>query len=913
MPQKLVIGPLPRGLKTDVEPFNVDNTNFPVLQNAYQWRGRVLRKRGTKTLGRLQRYFTTGIDGLTFTVGVNSTINLKTVFGLTTGTFIPGSVNIGYNSNIYTDPALDGILVGNPAGAGTINYFTGAVVLPNGAVPNGTLFGIGFYPLLPVMGFEDLRLNFSMDPGTISFDTTYAYNVNNTFPFSITDVSFYKNPAVDGSNLPTYVPKTTWTPLTWNGEDYQQFWTTNYEGAFWATNGINVPFNPENIGMQFKAITTVSVTSGTTANLTIAGHGLVIGDFLFINEVLTTTGINFQTGYVTGVPDANTVTVKFPFASLATSGSGGIAQYLTNRSDVTKDCIRWYDGSPTDGQLPPTFQPGNGWVNYMPPLSQFAYSIAGLPQAIYYLVGARMILPFKDRLIFIGPVVQTSSGTPKYLQDTVIFTQNGTPFYTASYTNTPSATVDTPTSVRNVFHPILVPANLSASPCTAFEDQVGFGGFIQAGVSDAITTASPNEDVIIMGFTKFQTRFVSTGNDVNPFEFFRVNSEYGSGSTFSTINMDEGVLSRGNRGYVITSQTGAQRIDLDILDQVFEINLDNNGSERFTAIRDFVNEWIYFTYTVNSDSSNFPNQTLFYNYRDSSYAIFNECFTTYGTWNPVGGYTWATLPYETWREWDSTWDAGDSTDEQLEVVGGNQQGFLIRRDEGTEEADSLYILDISGNTVTSPDHCLNLGDYIVINDATGTVSSIVNGNIYSVTNVDANTFQLNPAISGSFTYVGGGVIKRLYTPFVQTKQFPTAWGDGRKVRIGPQKYLLTKTALGQITVQIYLSQDPDNPYNNGTIVPDVNAENTGLIFSQTVYTCPESTNLGLTPFNSNLQSPIAITQSQIWHRMNTSLIGDTVQLGFTLSDAQMRDNNSNTAEIELHGFILEVSPSQLLC
>jgi hypothetical protein len=57
-----------------------------------------------------------------------------------------------------------------------------------------------------------------------------------------------------------------------------------------------------------------------------------------------------------------------------------------------------------------------------------------------------------------------------------------------------------------------------------------------------------------------------------------------------------------------------------------------------------------------------------------------------------------------------------------------------------------------------------------------------------------------------------------------------------------------------------------------------------------------------------------IQQSQIWHRMNTSLLGDTVQVGITLNDAQMRDStfSNQFAEIELHGFILTVSPSQLL-
>ena len=48
--------------------------------------------------------------------------------------------------------------------------------------------------------------------------------------------------------------------------------------------------------------------------------------------------------------------------------------------------------------------------------------------------------------------------------------------------------------------------------------------------------------------------------------------------------------------------------------------------------------------------------------------------------------------------------------------------------------------------------------------------------------------------------------------------------------------------------------------------------------------------------------------------MNTSLIGDTVQIAFTLDDDQMRDVNfgQQFAEFELHGFVLEVNPSSLL-
>ena len=60
--------------------------------------------------------------------------------------------------------------------------------------------------------------------------------------------------------------------------------------------------------------------------------------------------------------------------------------------------------------------------------------------------------------------------------------------------------------------------------------------------------------------------------------------------------------------------------------------------------------------------------------------------------------------------------------------------------------------------------------------------------------------------------------------------------------------------------------------------------------------------------------PTAASQYATWHRMNTSLIGDTIQIGFTMTDAQMRDPDFNNqfVEIELHSIILDVTPSQVL-
>lgn len=1031
MGQKLVVGPLTRGLRNDVVPFYVDNESFPVLVNAYQWRGRIKRKRGNKLYTRLQRFFDSTnasyqASSATIVLGNdgsgNGTGNLLTDFATlqTNATLVPGSITINdvTSGNVYTDPGKSGILVGAPSGSGTVNYATGDFVI-TGAAGDTVNVKFIYYPDLPVMGLEDFYANSAQFPGLIAFDTTYAYNIVTILQGTTYSVSFYKNPLT--GTYPSYVQKTNETPVSWNGFDYQQFWSVNYQGALWVTNGIDVPFTGSTIGMQFRDVEEVSnivVGPPATVQLKITGHGLVVGDFLFLNEfnLGVITGINFQTGYVITRVDADNVIVELPNATLGGAGgvtATGIAQYLTNRSDPTKDCIRFYDGDPTDGSATnPVLDGTKGWVNFMPPLSAKPFSIADTPADIYYLVGARTIVNFKDRLLFFAPVIQSSTGSPIYLRDTVIYSQNGTPYYTASFTNTPDATQDTPYNSGTVFNPILVPINQTSSAAAYLEDVTGFGGFLSSGLDMDIITVDPNEDVLIVGFTRRQTRLIYTGNDIVPFNFYVINSELGSGSTFSAITMDKGVITKGSRGFVLTSQVESRRIDLEIPDEVFQVNLFSNGSERVCAQRDYINEWIYFTYPSNTISYVYPNTTLQYNYRENSWATFYENYTTYGTLRLSTQFTWATVGdyYPTWNDWNVPWNYGATNSLQPKVIGGNQQGFVLIRDFGTTEESSLFIQDITNNIVTSPNHCLNASDFIVINGCLGTVGSVVNGNIFAVVFIDNNTFGIwNPNINipSGLTYTGSGTITRMYIPFIQTRQFPTSWALARKTRIGFQQYLFTRTSEpnSQITLNIYLSQDAENNYNFGAIVPQTSSINNTLIYSAILYTSPEvykqtcsnislgsvgdgislsytfdyfqlfkidfaslipgsvfiqvgdvatfqddgsggftvtgtGTSVGssvnyldgiitiaftVAPTNeatttnfqyylTNLQAPTSASQSQIWHRMNTSLIGDTVQIGFTLSEQQMFDDtfSNQFSEIEIHGFILDLQPSQLL-
>lgn len=925
MAEKIVVGIRSHGLRTDIKPFNLDNDSFPRLENAYSWRNQIKRKRGTQFLDRLTRYFNSTIKtyftGATPSLNGSGIGNLLTDFSLEpNGSIVPGSVTITVGLNVYTDITEDGYLT--PTGTGgvnLINYSSGQITIPAEAGNNYSAVFL-YNPALPVMGAEDVTLQSNQFPGHMSFDTKYSYQVQTAFPYKSYDVSFYKNPVADPTNLPGYIPKTNSTSLHWNGQDYQQIWSTNYQNALWATNGITIPFTTTNIGMQFKPISDKPGMPGTGVVVTAAGppaiadihitaHGLVVGDFVFINEVQGITGINFQTGYVIAVIDADNITVEFPFAVLGGAyTSGGIAQYLTNNSDSTKDVLRWYDGDPTNGSATsPVLVQGKGWVNFMPPLSQGDFSISDLPADQYYLVGARMIINYKDRLLFIGPVIQSSKASPIYLQDTVIFSQNGSPYYTASFQGDP---VDSTVT----FSPVLVPTNQTGFPAAYFEDQTGFGGYIQAGFDGAITTAALNEDVLIMGFdNNIQTRFLDTNNSLIPFNFYIINSELGSTSTFSIINFDRSVFTRGERGYITTSQTQCTRVDLEILDEVFKIKLTNNGKERVTSQRDFINEWAYISFPDSSLPSNFPTKTLLYNYREENWAIFNETYTHYGQFRKQTGFTWATVGdiYPTWSDWNDPWDAGESTLLQPDIIAGNQQGFLLLRDEGTNEGFSLYIQNIVGNTVTSPNHSLIAGDFVIIDQALGTIGQQINGKIFQVTSVTQNTFQIYPnPLTG--TYSGNGVMKRIYRPFIQTKQFPVAWDMGRKTRLGVQRYLLDKTDNAQMTLLIYLSQNADSPYNESPIIPELNSINDSLIYSTILYTCPESTNLGLTSANINLQTPTAQAQAQIWHRINTSLIGDTIQLGFTLSDTQLGQFSTTGQEFVITG-ATNANPCVLTC
>lgn len=1050
MPDQILIGKFSTGEKTYFTPFNIDNDAFPVLYNAYSWRGRVKKKRGTSLLGQLQRQETlltsvvspwqgsaitlssgsatltasnitnitqatnavvtttggvflvddevsiSGVTGMTqinggpYTViavsGNNITLNVNSsaftayisggiIFLTNFYGIVPGTINVTVGIQTYTEPVPpNGTLVGSGGGTGTINYATGLITISGGG--SSTLTGtFSYYPGLPVMGLQDFQINnpeitnpstSAQYPILLAFDTEFSYQINQAVtPPEFYNTTFYKNTGV---------------PFTWSGQDFQLFWTTNYSGALWATNN-----NP---GFNILDGTYVSGSPGTTITFNFKYHGtatnftnLIVNDVLWFNE-WTSPGVTLNgiTGTVTNNAGAASGNYVVTFSSSVTVSGTGIVQLLTN-SVGGQDGIKWYDGDPTGATGIPSGS-GKGWVNFMPPLTATTVSINNLPAQKYYLVGALAILPFKDRLLFFSPWVQsTANASAIQLIDTVLWSWNGTPYYTVNNATPPTAS--------------LVPNNQTANLKAYYVDQTGLGGYLPAGISQPIKLVANNEDALIIGFggDGRKTRFVYTGNDLQPFLFFTINSELPSSSPFSSVTLDRGAIDIGQYGIVMTDQQSAQRIDLDIPDTVFQIQNINNGNDRVNAIRDFIREWIYFSFPAgenispfgsNNSQWKFPTQTLLFNYRDNTWAILYENYTVHGYYRPQMTLTWATLPYNNWGEWRMPWNSGSQEVLQTDIIAGNPQGYVLNLSEDdTDESVSGSIVSLSNSSgstqITSTNHCVAINDFLYISNLLGstitTITGITLGNPTIITTVNSysvgqfvlienvgGTTQLNgivfditaatgaqisinvdsthftPYTSGgttqivlpaqiglvtktidannfvidipftSLTYIGLGQYTRLCQPFIQTKQFQPYWQEGRAIRLGPQKYLFDTTDESQLTVNIYLSQDAVDAWNN----PNVVGSSNGIIYTQTVFTCPESTNLGLTPANVNLQTPIGAPQNQIWHRMNTSLQGDSVQIGITLSKDQMKNLEFATSEITLHAIQMNVEKGPLV-
>lgn len=170
-----------------------------------------------------------GVSGLTLPSGASAVNGVGAIVQA-----VPPPTPTTFEVNIDTSTTTTAYQSGGEVAlGGTINYTTGAftfsVVGLTGvspftayAVSSGTTF-----PCRPVMGIRTRDVPAINQEETIFFDTVKA-NIYDDVGGAFKDISFFKS---------------SFTPVSWTGNNANFFWTTNYASAFWATN--NVPgFHP---------------------------------------------------------------------------------------------------------------------------------------------------------------------------------------------------------------------------------------------------------------------------------------------------------------------------------------------------------------------------------------------------------------------------------------------------------------------------------------------------------------------------------------------------------------------------------------------------------------------------------------------------------------------------------------------
>lgn len=840
--QPLFIGPYQVGVKQDVKPFMIPDEAFPNLLNAFVWRGRVQRKPGYVLLGRLRRVLTAQALGNTDGAGAFSG-NLLTIAQLidARATLAPGSISItvtGAPNQVFTEPATpNGTLVGAP-GTGT-----GTINYLTGA------FTIQTNPALPAAA---VTATFGYYPNLPAMGIR-DYEVKSTINQERTvfwDTKYAYEFTTDFFELPSTVP------TVWTGTDKQQFWTTNYFTTstdiplLWATNGV-----PTNNGFVVVSLTGSVAGPPSTSNITTLGtNTFVINDVVVFFQMPTSPAsvANGTTATVTTPGPANPFGVTNPGANVFTNSTPvtGMVYLLSNT-----DGIRYYDNTK--------------WNQFTPALDGILVSGA----LTRYLLGSLLIVPYKNRLVVLN-TFEGVTGQVRNFEQRARWSQIGDP-----------------TDVTNGWR----------------DDLPGRGNSIDAATEEAIISCGFVKDELIVYFERSTWKLAYTGNEVGPFIWQRINSELGAESTFSVVQFDAGLVALGNVGIHTCNGSQVVRIDEKIPNEIFDIHNGSDGPQRVSGIRDFYQEIVYFSYPDDQANTSavgkifFPDRMVIYNYKNDSFAFFDDNATTFGGFQHITGTPWNQLTTFPWNAWNIPWNSGVLQSGFPSICFGNQQGFIEEIDSDISyNGPSLAILTLIpdvdptnplGSRITSTQHNLRQGtSYIRITKALGLTNA--NNLSFQVRRViDENTFTIGPTVIAGVptpitgTYAGAGLLTVLTNIDISTKQFTPFWERGKNYSLKYIDVLVDRTGSGELQTDIYIDFNTTDSMTN----------NSYMLGNSILSTAPEGANMPYYRFQPQGQ--------QVWKRFYTIATGETFQTKFSFSTEQMLNPLINESNVVIHAMI----------
>lgn len=560
-------------------------------------------------------------------------------------------------------------------------------------------------------------------------------------------------------------------------------------------------------------------------------------------------------------------TTNYANAMWATNFVMGFQGNSVATTPASGDGIRWLD------------QDESGWVNFLP-------QITAVPT---YLMGCLIIVPYKGRLVTLNTYEGTNFAGGKNFPQRARWCQFGTPFYTTDQSGVaaPKPTFYQGGQDQNAWR----------------SDIPGKGGFIDAPTQQQIVSAEFVKDTLIVYFERSTWQLVYTGDTAfGIFQWVQINTELGSGSTFSIVPFDDITIAIGNSGIHGCDSISVQRIDQKIPDEVFSIQNKNKGIERVFGIRDYYNQLVYWSMPYIGDlppplqGLTFPNKILVYNYIDQTFSFFSDSFTCFGYFQSAQDLTWQQASM-TWGEANFNWIAGQNQSEFQSVIGGNQQGFVEILMQTTTNGDSLQIANITPGSpdtnIFSPNH-----NIIISSDPVNPVTAFVKvtsaggitgltGNIYEVVSViDANNFHIRTLTTPTGVFTGPGTIAIVNNVSILTKRFNPYLGEDSQVRLGYVDFYFDKTTFGQVTVNLFIDDDTSIPVN---------------LTNNTINTFPETT--------YQVSPDTTLANTKLWKRMYFQDISQFFQLEVTLNPDEMTDNAISSSDVVLHAMVLWFSKS----
>ena len=437
--------------------------------------------------------------------------------------------------------------------------------------------------------------------------------------------------------------------------------------------------------------------------------------------------------------------------------------WATNFVNSAGNAMRYYDGIT--------------WTNFLPKIDS---------GATINLAQARVLLPFRGRMIAFNTFEGTALGTATQYPQRIRWAAIGNPIETDAWR----------------------------------DDLRGKGAYIDIPTSESIVSAGFVRDNIVVFCERSTWQLRYTGNVIQPFQIEKVNTELGAESTFSAVQFDTSLVGIGDKGIVECDSFSSKRIDDKIPDFAYRIQNTNNGLKRVHGIRDFTKRLAFWNYPDDL-SKKFPNKRLVLNYENASWGIFTDSVTSMGYYQPLISRTWQTV--STWSQANFKWRDFEAFVPQ--ITGGNQRGFLFYLDEKTTNDAFLTIQNITGNdpSITSiecTDHNLANGSIIQISDipTASPFAATLNGKKFKIGYTDKDNFTIfkfsnetkefsAAQIDAAGAYIGGGRVAVVDNFAIVTKKF-NFLDQGEQIQIGYIDTLFNTTSGGLVTLKLLEDYNP---------------------------------------------------------------------------------------------------------